>query len=605
MIEPRWKKLGWPRNYDRLVWRPLKQFREIGTEKAHREAMKLRYRYMLNDVWFFAYFILGFFEKYPTHLGNPFHAELCGIINEIDPKHWTQDYAFFLPRGHLKSCLITVAHTIQLILKYPDIRVAIVSGKDREAQNQFGKIKLALETNSLLKEYFPHILYKNPKDESDRWMARALKVKQRTDRLFYEGEPTVAAYSIDGLDTGPHYDLVIFDDGVNLENSESPTVIENTDKAFRALLLNLEPSCPRVLVGTFYDFADFHCQTYRTWQDERRRGQGHVINVYLRKLKYEENAEQSILKGCKTGDYIFPGKWNDLAVARFRHKQGLTPKQFASQMLMSPISPGETRFEVEWLRYYEQIGVPEKRPEADFYRFTTYGKEFDGRWSERRELFLPLHKCMTIDLAVSEKPGSDFTVLNIAGVAPNDDWFILDYLREHISGVRFIEKFIAMLQKHMPVTAIGIEAENIAKAYREFILLALEKAGLNVPVYWLKQPRGAKEGRIEGELAGRLKNSKIFISESMSDAEDEVARFGTAGGTDDILDTWANIAKVRSLPSLPIDETVEERKRRELRELYLHNIPGMVHHDSREEELMNEDVIERELLPSGLNFMEW
>jgi hypothetical protein len=65
-------------------------------------------------------------------------------------------------RGHGKTSIITVAGTIQEIMRNPEITIAIFSATKPLAQAILGQIKNAFESSEYLKEIFKDVLYENP-----------------------------------------------------------------------------------------------------------------------------------------------------------------------------------------------------------------------------------------------------------------------------------------------------------------------------------------------------------------------------------------------------------------------------------------------------------
>ena len=101
-----------------------------------------------TDIYFLSFFVLDQEFYY-----NDFAFDFCRKISENPWQLW------LVARGHLKSLTITVAHNIQLILNNPDIAIAIPSYNMKTAKSFVRQIKIILESNALLKDLFPKILY--------------------------------------------------------------------------------------------------------------------------------------------------------------------------------------------------------------------------------------------------------------------------------------------------------------------------------------------------------------------------------------------------------------------------------------------------------------
>jgi hypothetical protein len=85
-------------------------------------------------------------------------------------------------REHYKSTIITFAGVIQEILRDPEITVCIFSHTKGIARKFFRQIKLELESNDVLKQAFPDILWDRPEKQAPRWSEETgLVVKRKIE----------------------------------------------------------------------------------------------------------------------------------------------------------------------------------------------------------------------------------------------------------------------------------------------------------------------------------------------------------------------------------------------------------------------------------------
>ena len=157
-------------------------------------------------------------------------------------------------REHYKSTIITFGGSIQRILQDPEITIGIFSHVNRIASDFLRQIKVELESNEVLKQAFPDILWQNPSKESTRWSVDGgIVVKRKSNPK----EATIEASGlVDGQPVSKHYFLRIYDDVVTDRSVATPEQSQKTTDAY-----SLSQSLGVVggdewTVGTRYSYAD-------------------------------------------------------------------------------------------------------------------------------------------------------------------------------------------------------------------------------------------------------------------------------------------------------------------------------------------------------------
>ena len=172
------------------------------------------------------------------------HGDLVRILEgEGDRK------LILLPRGHQKSTIITVAWTIQQLLRNPDLRVQIISATWKLSKDLLHQIKGILES-SVLKDLFGEFY-----QTKCRWTIEVIDIAQRTKMLK---DPTITTLGIDTGKTGSHCDLMVFEDIVVPENSNTSEQIQKTISSYRDCLPLLDPGGRIVIIGTRYALSDLY-----------------------------------------------------------------------------------------------------------------------------------------------------------------------------------------------------------------------------------------------------------------------------------------------------------------------------------------------------------
>lgn len=230
-------------------------------------------------------------------------------------------------REHYKSTIITFAGTIQEILQDPDITIAIFSHMRPNANKFLLQIKRELENNEELKDTYPDVLYRDPRNESVNWsLTFGITVKRKSNPK----EATVEACGmVDGMPTGSHYSLRIYDDMVTKRSVSTPEQVKKTTEAY-ALSDNLgargkDGLMREWMIGTRYTYAD----TYQTVIDSGR--------LKVRLFPATDN-------GLRNGNPVFltPQAWE-------AKKAAMPSGILAAQMLQNPAAGNEALFRIEWL----------------------------------------------------------------------------------------------------------------------------------------------------------------------------------------------------------------------------------------------------------------
>jgi hypothetical protein len=280
-------------------------------------------------------------------------------------------------REHGKSTVITYAGTIQEIIKDPDVTICIFSHTKGNALKFLRQIKQELEDNYELKRLYTDVLYENPRKDASKWSEEAGLVVRRKSN---PKEPTLAASGlVDGMPTGAHFRLRIYDDVVTPESVSTPEQIKKTTDAW-SLSDNLGavtrlPSGKEVMrrwhIGTRYSFAD----TYQ-----------HILEKKILKPRIYPATDDATITG--TPVYLSNDIW--------QHKlKTQVESDIACQQLQNPLAGSQAMFRKEHLRFMDI------RPSI-------------------------LNVYVICDPASSKKKGSDRTAMAVIGVDSRMNKWLLD-----------------------------------------------------------------------------------------------------------------------------------------------------------------------------------
>lgn len=173
--------------------------------------------------------------------GNPPERKLWGGVHTDLEKFLGKGAArkaVLLPRNHLKSSVVTVGKTIQWLLRRPNARVLIVNQVWDRARDFLREIKEQLERSDLQHLYGPFKSY--------RWNEDGIIINQRRRPLR---EPSVMTTGVEAETTGGHFDYIILDDLMGLQNSGTPEQREKAKRFRRSMINLLEPDGQLVEIG--------------------------------------------------------------------------------------------------------------------------------------------------------------------------------------------------------------------------------------------------------------------------------------------------------------------------------------------------------------------
>ena len=280
-------------------------------------------------------------------------------------------------REHFKSSIITYGLTIKDILNDPEITVAIISFNRPTAKAFLRQIKVEFESNETLRLLFPDILWENPQRDAPKWSEDdGITVRRKGNPK----ESTVEAWGlVDGQPTGRHFKLMVYDDVVTADSVSSPEMIDKVTRAWETSRnLTTEGGATRY-IGTRWHYAD----TYRVIMERK------AAIPRIHPCTYD---------GTVDGEPVI---WTRERVAEKRREMG--PYSFSSQLLLDPTADRKQGFREEWIRYYE-------------------GGSFKG-----------MNKYLLCDPANSKNKSSDYTVMGVIGLSDDQNYYLLDMIRDRLS----------------------------------------------------------------------------------------------------------------------------------------------------------------------------
>jgi len=174
----------------------------------------------------------------------------CGLHDDM-AKFLTQSgkkKLLLVPRGHLKSSVVTIGYAIQKLLIDPNVRILIANAVWDNARHFLWKIQEYLTDKSYLPVIFGPF-------QSRRWNQDEIVIAQRRKP---NAEPTIATTGVEKTQTSQHYDVIIMDDLVVRENIGTADQMRKVIDFYKDTLDLKEPWGELIVIGTRWAMGDLY-----------------------------------------------------------------------------------------------------------------------------------------------------------------------------------------------------------------------------------------------------------------------------------------------------------------------------------------------------------
>lgn len=281
-------------------------------------------------------------------------------------------------REHGKTSIITFGKTIQDILINAEVTIGLFSHTRPMSKRVLRQIMREFERNDALKALFDDVLWSDPAKEAPTWSEDNGIVVKRSGN---PSEATLEAWGmVDGLPTGKHFAIRVYDDVIDKKAVNTPEMIAKVTEMWElSLALGTRGGRERY-AGTRYHFND-------TYREIIARGAAKA-RIY-----------PATHDGTVDGDPVFMTREE---IAKRRKAWG--PFTFSAQMLQNPTADSKQGFQVAWIHKYEGHN--------------------DGK---------QMTKYLLVDPASEKKKGSDYTAMGVIGLGPDHNYYLLDAVRDRLN----------------------------------------------------------------------------------------------------------------------------------------------------------------------------
>lgn len=307
-------------------------------------------------------------------------------------------------RGAGKSTVCTELKIIHLLLKNPNLRILIASKTLQNACGFLKNVKAHFESNERLEEIFGK--YYDP-NKVKKWDEREIEVLPRT---LVAKEASVTCVGVEGTVVSKHYDVIIFDDLVDEENSRTKLQRDKTRKWFyNTLMPTLMPPDEEIEhrgefhgLGTRYHYDDLY---------------GHLIANEL------EEHHQIIPALDSKGRSPWPEKYPPSWFIERRKRAGL-------------------------IIFNCQYQCDTEAMKGEIFQYDQCQQIDEKEWPDHKNLRI----FMGVDLAISEDEQADKFAIVVIGVTKDRSaYYVLDYYENQLRFKGQTKKIIEYYRRWRPI----------------------------------------------------------------------------------------------------------------------------------------------------------
>jgi predicted phage terminase large subunit-like protein len=441
-----------------------------------------------SDHIFFCKNILGYKD-----LNEDLHGDVSELVNNGPNRR----KLLLLPRGHLKSSLITVGWTMWRLIQNPNRTFAIFNETQDLAEAFLREIQDQLDTPQV-KKYWPKLV--PPSNERRIWTKSALLVNR--DKV--NRSPSIEAKSITESTAGRHPDVMILDDPISDRTVQTESGLRKSLQKYRELQALLEPPSEEdpirgtlIVIGTRWHWNDLYHHIQKNLP--------HLYDIRLRKA----------LEG---GKVIFPEKFSRKLLGELREEMG--EWVFSSQMMNEPVDSESAIFSPTLLEKMQ--------------------------WKGDKRQFIERVPCQTFVAVDPAWGGNDFTGIIVGAMHENSKLYILEARRLRVKPDEMLDHIIATAQTWNAVK-IGFEAVGGGQEWlMEHLRDRLDKADYQVPVIPVSHQNKSKDVRVLG-LVPLLSSRRLYIHESCDDLLQELGQFPRSSYRD-LMDATEMLTRIATPP---------------------------------------------------------
>jgi hypothetical protein len=452
-----------------------------------------------------------------------FHYEVADACADLSARQ----LAVILPRGHGKTVLTKCSILHDFLFTKEPLFYGWVAASSKISVPNLDYIKYHLEYNDKVSYYFGSLKGKKW-TEDDIELSNGCKLISKSNLSGIRG----------GAKLHKRYDLIVLDDFEDENNTVTPESRSKISNLVTAVVFPaLEPKTGRLRInGTPVHFDSFIQNILTGYQMSQKRDEDYSWKVVTYKAIQED------------GTPLWPSWFGHKEMERKKkfYQDSGTPQKFYQEYMMEVQSEADSIFTRDHIKYWDgkfindqENGITYILPEGDDQK--------------------PCNIFIGVDPATdSARRNSDFSVIIAVAVTPDNNLYVLDYIRDRtlpVLGVpgtdqKGIVDYIFQYAKFYKPTLFTIEDTSMSKPVFQAIRAEMRRRNEFIIPFKEEKPgnRMSKRDRIQEIMAQRFSVGQVHIKKTQYDLHREIMTFGPRMAHDDTIDALAYACKYAHPP---------------------------------------------------------
>ncbi len=452
-----------------------------------------------------------------------FHYEVADALSNKD----VRQLGVILPRGHGKTVLTKCNIMHDFVFTKEPLFYGWVAASSKISVPNLDYIKYHMEYNDKVKYYFGDL-------KGRKWTEDDIELKN--------GSKLISKSNLSGIRGGAklhkRYDLIVLDDFEDENNTVTPESRSKISNLVTAVVFPaLEPKTGRLRInGTPVHFDSFIQKILTGHEMAKKQGDKYSWKVITYKALQED------------GTPLWPSWFGHKEMQRKKkfYQDSGTPQKFYQEYMMEVQSEEDSIFSRDHIKYWD----------GQFINDSESGLTYvlpDGDDQKPCNIFIGVDPATD-----SARRNSDFSVIIAVAVTPDNNIYVLDYIRDRtlpVLGVPGTDKkgivdYIFQYAKFYKPTLFTIEDTSMSKPVFQAIRAEMRRRNEFIIPFKEEKPgnRMSKRDRIQEIMAQRFSVGQVHIKKTQYDLHREIMTFGPRMAHDDTIDALAYACKYAHPP---------------------------------------------------------
>ena len=451
-----------------------------------------------------------------------FHYQVADALSNGD----IRQLAVILPRGHGKTVLTKCNILHDFVFSNEPLFYGWVAASSKISVPNLDYIKYHIEYNDKIKYYFGDL-------KGKKWTEDDIELKN--------GTKLISKSNLSGIRGGAklhkRYDLIVLDDFEDENNTITPESRSKISNLVTAVVFPaLEPKTGRLRInGTPVHYDAFIQKILIGHEKAQKDNEDFAWKVITQKAIQPD------------GTPLWPSWFGEKEMERKKkfYQDSGTPQKFYQEYMMEVQSAEDSIFTRDHIKYWDgqfikdDDGITYIAPVGD-----------DPK---------PCNIFVGVDPATdSARRNSDFSVIIVIAVTPDNNIYVLDYVRNRTlpvlgiegTGQKGIVDYIFEYAKFYKPKLFTIEDTTMSKPIFQSLRAEMRRRNEFIISFKEEKPgnRMSKRDRIQEILSQRFSVGQIHLKKSQYDLVREVITFGPRMAHDDTIDALAYACKYSHPP---------------------------------------------------------